>query len=449
VATASVLVCGTAGAQPSPVEALRREAFRAASEQRWDEAIAILRKAAETDPRNAAVRLDLGESLKFTGRLSEAISQLTQALEIEPANEPAALALGDAYRRVPNYDEARATLEKAVVSHPRSARALIALGELEIELQRYDAAVATLDKAAALAPADVMARVDLGAAHRGRNDLDSAIRELNEAIRLDPDAPGAYYFRGSSYADQNRNEEALADARKVIALRPDSVPGRMLAASTLVRMGRCVEAVGILEAVTAEHPNQTDPAFLLTRAYQCAGQAELAKQATARFADLNKREQSGRENRTQSLNLVIKSGELARANQMEPAIAAAQEAIQKDPSNSNAYAQLAKIYFSAGLMDEAHQAIEQAIAGNHHHPDFLYVLGRVLSAKGDFAGAIRAYEENLLVNPRDAEASFQKGLAHAALGQRDLAVAAVKAAIALDPADENYRRGLETLTAKP
>jgi tetratricopeptide (TPR) repeat protein len=223
----------------------------------------------------------------------------------------------------------------------------------------------------------------------------------------------------------------------------------MLAASALVRLGECTEAVGLLERVTADHPNEAEPAFLLSRAYQCGGQPELAKQATARFADLNKREQSGRESRTQSLNLVIKSGELARANQMEPAIAAAEEALQKDPSNSNAHAQLAKIYFSAGRMDEAQQAIDRALSGNPHHPDFLYVLGRVRAARGDLPGALRAFEENLLINPRDAEASFQKGLVHVALGQRDLGVAAVRTAIALDPSDDTYRQALAQLEAQP
>ena len=370
-------------------------------------------------------------------------------LQSNAADERALLSLAAVYRRIPNYEEARAALDKAVVAHPRSSKPLAALGDLEIELQRYNPAIDVLTRALALNPKDVSARTSLGVAHRARNESAAALREFDRALGDDPKHAAAYYFRGSTYADQNQNEQALADGRKAVELMPDSVPGRVLVASSLVRLGQCAEAVTILETLTAARPDDGEPLFLLSRAYQCAGQAERAKQATAQFAEVNKREQSGRENRTQSLNLVIRSGELARANQLEPALAALREAIEKDPANSNAYAQLAKIYFSAGRVDDAHRAIEQALAGNPHHPDFWYVLGRILMAQGDLPGALNAFDKTLLINPRDAEACFQKGLVHNASGQRDLALAALRKAVELDPADEQYKQALAALGQQP
>jgi tetratricopeptide (TPR) repeat protein len=325
----------------------------------------------------------------------------------------------------------------------------VALGDLQIELQHYDEAIGYLRRALELEPENLTARVNLGVAHRARNEWAAALKEFDLAISRNPKLAEAYYFRGTTYADQNLNDQALADARSVLALVPDSVPGRLLLASASVRLGRCPEAVSALEPLRATRPGDTELLLLLGRAYQCAGNSTRAQETTLEFAEMSKREQSERERRTQSRNLVIKGNELARSNRPIEALEALREAIEKDSGNDAAYAQLAKIYASAGRLDQARAAIDQALSTNPHNPDYRYVLGRVLAQQGQLADALTAFEQATRGNPKDADAFFQMGTIHARLADRERAEAAFKKAIELSPEDREYQAALANLRREP
>ncbi len=438
------------GAQTAPrsADALMQEARATASAGRVEDALASCRKAIELAPNDAELRWECGELLKTMGRLADAISEFDTALLLDPKLERAELSRADAFRRIPNYLETRRALEAAKAAHPLSPAPLVALGELEIEMQNYDKAIEHLRGAIALAPNDLTARVDLGVAHRARSEMAEALKEFDFVLQRDPERAAAYYFRGSTYADQNQNEPAFADAQKVVALTPDSRPGRLLLASVSIRLGKCPEAVELLETLTASAPDDTESLTLLGRAYRCSGNVARANETTAKFEEASKREQSNRENQTQARNLVIKANELARKNQPVQALEALREALEKDPKNGPAYSQLAKIYASAGRLDEARTAIDQALADHPDNPDYLYVLGRILASKGDPAGALQVLERTVRLNPRDAESYFTMGMIHARQNDRSRAIDSLKKAVELAPDDEDYKRALAELEGK-
>ena len=97
--------------------------------------------------------------------------------------------------------------------------------------------------------------------------------------------------------------------------------------------------------------------FLLSRAYRCAGQDENAATTLEEFEKSSQSDRSTKENQTQAKHLVQQADELAMKNDFAGSLAVLQQAIAMDASYPGAYAQLAKLYYSAGDIEKASDAI--------------------------------------------------------------------------------------------
>ena len=94
--------------------------------ERYDQAIALLERAAELDPLSH--RIDITTTLLRAGRVDEAIARAEAGLELE-SNERARATLGWAYFLKGRHEEGLAELEAAVAMAPGSLMWLAQLGE--------------------------------------------------------------------------------------------------------------------------------------------------------------------------------------------------------------------------------------------------------------------------------------------------------------------------------
>ncbi|MDQ3212848.1 MAG: tetratricopeptide repeat protein, partial [Acidobacteriota bacterium] len=129
----------------------------ALAEQDVEEAIAVLRRVLQLDPRHTLARYNLALVLRRADRLSEAVEELTRAVDVEPRPE-AYYTLGVIYWHQGAVDRATRALRAAITLNPEYAEAYSALGS-------------------ALA---------------GRRDWTGALEALRRAIALRPDLPGAH-----------------------------------------------------------------------------------------------------------------------------------------------------------------------------------------------------------------------------------------------------------------
>ena len=81
---------------------------------RWDEAIAVQRRAVQLDPLAVIISADLGVVLMHAGRWDEAIEHLRKTLELDPRNAFLLGALGVAYVGKGMYPEALMTFQKRI-----------------------------------------------------------------------------------------------------------------------------------------------------------------------------------------------------------------------------------------------------------------------------------------------------------------------------------------------
>jgi tetratricopeptide (TPR) repeat protein len=417
-------------------------------------------------PRPAVTLVEQARAAAAGGRYAEAIADYREALRIAPRNLDAEIGLAQAFRAVHNFDAATQSLEQARREHPRSAAPLAILGDLELELQTYDAAIAHLTAALAIEPANLDARNRLAVAYKakgGAADMAMALEQIAKVLARDPKNALALYTRAEIYASQNRDGSALPDAEKVVDLQPQNRRGRALLGKILVRApagaaaeeikSRCGRAVLALEPLTggagdgaASPPADSETLFLLSRAYRCAGEDEKAAAALQEFEKASQNDRTTKENQIQAKHLVQQADELAIKNDFAGSLAVLQQAAAMDATYPGAYAQLAKLYYSAGEIEKASDAIGQALARAPYHPEYLYVQGKILEKQEKLDDALAAFQQTVLVNPKESDAYFEMGWIYQQRGERVKARAAYAKAVEISPEDPDYKRALAGLS---
>jgi tetratricopeptide (TPR) repeat protein len=335
----------------------------------------------------------------------------------------------------------------------------VVFGDLDIELQTYDAAITHLNAALVLDPADLDARNRLAVAYKAKGDAANALAQTAKILASDPKNALAHYTRAEIYSDHNQDSLALIDAQKVVDLQPENSRGRVLLAKILVRAPaaaagdqakqRCAQAVDTLEPLSQSGSQRPDSEtlFLLSRAYRCAGEDDKAQETLAAFEKSSQNDRSSNENKTQAKHLVQQADELAMKNDFAGSLAMLNQAIAMDPTYAATYSQLAKLYYSAGDIEKASDAIAQALAREPYHPEYLYVQGKILERQSKFDDALAAFQKTTLVNPKESDAYFEMGAIYQQRGDRPKALAAYKKAVELSPDDPDYKRALATLNS--
>jgi len=405
--------------------------------------------------------IEQGRAETAARKFPDAIASYQEALRLAPHNVKAEIGLAQAYRGVHNFDETKRILEQARREHPKNAAPLVVFGDLDIELQTYDAAITHLNAALALDPADVDARNRLAVAYKAKGDATNALAQIAKLLARDPKNALAHYTRAEIYSDHNQDSLALIDAQKVVELQPENPRGRVLLAKILVRAPaaaagdeakkRCAKAVDALEPLSQSGSQSQSPdsetLFLLSRAYRCAGQDDKAQETLAAFEKSSQNDRSTNENKTQAKHLVQQADELAMKNDFAGSLALLNQAIAMDPTYAATYSQLAKLYYSAGDIEKASDAIAQALAREPYHPEYLYVQGKILEKQSRFDDALAAFQKTTLVNPKESDAYFEMGAIYQQRGDRPSALAAYKKAVELSPDDPDYKRALVTFNS--
>ena len=183
----------------------------------------------------------------------------------------------------------------------------------------------------------------------------------------------------------------------------------------------------------------------MSRAYRCAGQDEKAATTLEEFEQASRNDRTSKENQTQAKHLVQQADELAMKNDFAGSLAVLQQAIAMDATYPGAYSQLAKLYYSAGDIQKASDAIGQALQRAPYHPEYLYVQGRIFEKQGRIDEALGVFQRTVLVNPKESDAYFELGAIYQQRGELAKARAAYAKAVEISPDDPDYKRALAAL----
>ncbi len=152
---------------------LSRSGYEALQAGDYEKAAALLKRAAEADPKQPSIWLNLGMALLSLRQPEAALDALRKQIELNPFSEYAYFYLGRAYLAQRKYADAEAAFTKELEINPLDKYAPAGLGGLYMEQRQYEKAAEAFEKATAVNPTDASAQVQLGKAylnlHRNRD----------------------------------------------------------------------------------------------------------------------------------------------------------------------------------------------------------------------------------------------------------------------------------------
>jgi len=151
----------------------------------FDEAIAVLRKALELESGDAAAHAALGKALNANGRTEDAIAVLDKAIELDPSMPSRTAISAPSSTRVGQRPKPSPCCKRRCNSIPRIA-ALISWSAPYLPSKASSTPPCPLRKVAELAPEDAAAFSNLGVALNEKELCAEAIPALTRALELEP-----------------------------------------------------------------------------------------------------------------------------------------------------------------------------------------------------------------------------------------------------------------------
>jgi tetratricopeptide (TPR) repeat protein len=154
---------------------------------RYEEALALHRKAAELDPLSAGIISEVGAGLESLGRFDEALARYQRALEVDPGYADAYHFIGGHYGSVSGkLDEAVVWLTKGISLDPGIPRDSAFLGFLFLELGDFDRAESWIERSLELGPERFWPNFAMHALHLYRGDEAAALDYARRAFAFNP-----------------------------------------------------------------------------------------------------------------------------------------------------------------------------------------------------------------------------------------------------------------------
>jgi tetratricopeptide (TPR) repeat protein len=370
--------------------------------------------------------------LRRLNRPADALARTESALAAEPTNYLVHGVRGDALRQLKRNDDALAAYDKALDIRPDYGDAWYGRG---MTLLRRDAqgAISAFLQATRYSPNRVHPWLRLAEAYIAAERADAALPVLQQVARLRPDYRGIWRWLGLTYSKLGRYDDALTAYNTALALDPRYPSALLGRAEVLEALGRPAEAV-LSYRIAAESGRPHDvyqfaDALCRMKRYDAAREALETLVATHDNAGLDPA--YGRLGRI-----------CERLRDPATAIEHYKRAAQLAPGSLWYRLSMVVPLLVLGRRDEALEACDQAlrvIDGDEgrlgsRRPDVLIRRGAVLRALNRHTEAISTYAQVVAARPDDDRAWREQGLAYAAMGEREQALACYERAIALAPA---------------
>lgn len=203
---------------------LNRSGWEALRSGNYDQAITLLKRVVELEPKHKTAWINLGQAYLGLRQYEQAIAAFRKQIEANPYDEYAYNNLGRVYAVQRRYGEAESAFRKQLEMNPLDKFAHAALGSLYVEAKRYADAIPELEKAISLAPEEASLQIDLGTAHLNTNHGELAMTAFARAAELSPTPltwnnvayqlalKGEYLDRAQQYAESALSAVA-ADSR--------------------------------------------------------------------------------------------------------------------------------------------------------------------------------------------------------------------------------------------
>jgi predicted O-linked N-acetylglucosamine transferase (SPINDLY family) len=240
--------------QPDHAQALNMLGVLSAQTNRLRDALELIQRSIALVPTAEAYN-NLGNVLRFMGRLDESLRAYETSLQLSPNDAKAHTNLGTVLNQLGRHEQAIAAVRAALKIEPTLVAAHSMLGNSLQELGRFEEARSAYESAIVIDPSFAEGHSNLGNVLANLGQLDDAVAAHQRAIRIKPQYASAYVNLSGVQRDLGRLDEAVAAATQALTLRPDLSEGHMVLANALMHQGRTEEAVAAYRRALQLKPN--------------------------------------------------------------------------------------------------------------------------------------------------------------------------------------------------
>lgn len=209
---------------------------------------------------------------------------------------------GSPYWRARSYNELALRSFSQLGKLPESVELHAVKAELAASHDQFREAADEWLAALKLAPGDPRLQQELATAVYMSHDYKAALPLLQGQLRIDPHSAELNFFTGDSLLRLEDPGNAISYLQAALAANPKLAPAHASLGLALSRTGKNLEAVPHLEkAVDIDEDGSLH--YQLARAYQSVGAREKAQAAMARYQEILKRSEEGKQSLDQEAQI--------------------------------------------------------------------------------------------------------------------------------------------------
>jgi tetratricopeptide (TPR) repeat protein len=221
------------------------------------EAVRLSQAALAKQPNDYRIWTLRGMATAGTGDLHQALAAYQHALKLAPTYLPALEGAAQSEFQM-GHDAAKTLLEQILAQRPGDPTSSAMLGVIEYKAKDCSDAVIHFQNAAAMISSQPVALTDYGSCLAILNRNDDAVSAFAQALALDPNKPEARYNLALAQFNAQHAEDALTTLEPLIDATPVDSAAPMLAAEILESKGDTARAVELLRKAILANPKNLD-----------------------------------------------------------------------------------------------------------------------------------------------------------------------------------------------
>ena len=364
------------------------------------------------EPKNGQALLALAELASRTGAPTDDVAALvTKAVDANPTEAAARMLLVEFYLGNKQLPKALTAAQSAVSALPDSPELQDALGRAQLASGETNQAITTFNKVVAMQPLSSFPLLRLADAHLIAKNKDAAMQSLKKALDIKPDLLDAQ--RGLiQYSMQDKKyNEAQNVARTVQKQRPKEPVGYLMEGDVLLAQQKWDAAGVVYRGALKELPNAAEIALKL----------HASMMASAKTADAEKFSAAWLKDHPKDVVYPFYLGDLAIARKDYASAEKYYGSVAKlQPNNAAALNNLA--WVTGQLNKPGALAIaESALKLAPTQPAFMDTLAGLLADKNEYDKALEWQNKAIAAQPQNNLFKFNLAKIHIKGGKKELA----------------------------
>jgi tetratricopeptide (TPR) repeat protein len=375
--------------EPGPVVQL---GHLLAAQKRWTEMRAAVDTALALGGEPVGLLCLLATMFQETGDIESAATALAQAVAASPQNGDLHYQLSKAWHKLGRLREAVAAASAGVAVNPRNPHWQSNLGYMLSATGDYDEAEKALRAAVEVNPMGAGFRSALADILLLKGDAAAAVIAASEAVALAPDQ--VHYRNRLAHMERAlAREEPMAAERIPPTARVETVVSVIEQARLLLDGGDAKASHDLLAEAAQQEPPNGDVFYWLSHVCTVLNRADEALAAAQRAVDLQ----------PTNPHWLVRLGDLQmNAGAPDAAEMHLRSAITIKPDIGGFHDALGRVLFRKGMLDQAIAAVREAVRLDAENIHFLEHLSQLLHTAGDTGGAIVALERAVQIKPENS-----------------------------------------------